>query len=181
MLGLTTHEDMFDKKGQTLTSWLMAKAGATDKATLQDFIINKLGLEKDTKVIGLLGWLGFFDELPLKPGMQSSADILLELLLEKWSMASAEKDMVVMQHEFEYLHKGNKTKLTSTMVLKGESRDHSAMAKTVGLPMGILAHMVLNKKIVPPTGIVIPTMPQVYKPVLTELAHHGIEFHDEVS
>ncbi len=181
MLGLTTQDDMFDKKGQTLTSWLMAKAGATDKSTLKEFIIEKLGLEKDTKAIGLLAWLGFFDELPLKPGVQSSADILLELLLEKWTMASAEKDMVVMQHEFEYMHKGNKTKLTSTMVLKGESREHSAMAKTVGLPMGILAHMVLNKKIVPPTGIVIPTMPQVYKPVLTELAHHGIEFHDEVS
>ena len=126
-------------------------------------------------------WLGFFDELPLKPGIQSSAEILLELLLEKWSMASAEKDMVVMQHEFEYSHKGTKTKLTSTMVLKGESREHSAMAKTVGYPMAILAQLILNNKITPPHGVVIPTMPQVYKPVLTELAHHGIVFHDEIS
>ncbi len=181
MLGLTTQDDMFEKTGQTLTTWLMSKCGCSDKANLKNCVTNKLGLEADTKVIGLLQWLGFFDDYPLKPGRQSSADILLELLLERWSMASAEKDMVVMQHEFEYLHKGHKTKLTSTMVLKGESREHSAMAKTVGYPMAILAQMVLNKKIMPPFGVVIPTMPQVYKPVLAELARHGIVFIDEVS
>lgn len=180
-LGLTSQDDLFDKKGQTLTSWLMAKSGCTDKNNLEKHIIATLGLEKDSKVTGLLKWLGFFDEFPLKPGQQSSADILLELLLEKWTMASAEKDMVVMQHEFEYAHKGRKTKLTSTMVLKGENRDRSAMAKTVGLPMGILAHFALTNKITLPTGVLIPTMSQIYKPVLTELAHHGIVFTDEVS
>jgi saccharopine dehydrogenase-like NADP-dependent oxidoreductase len=180
MLGITDTEDSFEKTGQTLTTWLMAKCDCTDKSQLKECIIKKLELDPTTKVIGLLQWLGFFDDLPLKPGKQPSADILLELLLEKWNMASAEKDMVVMQHEFEYLHKGNKTKLTSTMVLKGESREHSAMAKTVGYPMAILAQLVLANKIMPPSGVVIPTMPEVYKPVLAELAHHGIVFHDEV-
>ena len=33
------------------------------------------------------------------------------------------------------------------MVLKGENRDYSAMAKTVGLPMAVLARMVMNNKI----------------------------------
>ena len=66
------------------------------------------------------------------------------------------------------------------MVLKGEDSHHSAMAKTVGLPMGILAKLVLNKKIVPPTGVLIPNMPSVYRPILTELNHHGITFTEEV-
>lgn len=66
------------------------------------------------------------------------------------------------------------------MVLKGENREHSAMAKTVGLPMAILARMVLTQKIVPPTGVLIPNMPSVYRPVLTELEHYGIEFNEEV-
>ncbi len=66
------------------------------------------------------------------------------------------------------------------MVIRGENRDHSAMAKTVGLPMGILTRLVLNKKITPPTGVLLPNMPSVYRPVLTELAHHGIMFKDEV-
>jgi saccharopine dehydrogenase-like NADP-dependent oxidoreductase len=66
------------------------------------------------------------------------------------------------------------------MVINGENREYSAMAKTVGLPIGILARMVLNKKIKPPTGVLLPTMPLVYRPVLTELTHHGIVFTDEV-
>ncbi len=95
-------------------------------------------------------------------------------------MLPAEKDMVIMQHEVEYTHKERKIKLVSSMTLKGESRDFSAMSKTVGLPMGILARMVLNNKINIPTGVCIPNMPVVYRPVLTELKHHGISFREEV-
>ena len=179
-LGLTTTDDVFQKNGQTLSSWLMKKIDAPDKASLPEFVAQKLGIEKNSQAIILLKWLGLFDEQPLKPGKASSGDILLELLLEKWNMASAEKDMVVMQHEIEYLHKGRKTKLTSTMVIKGENRELSAMAKTVGLPMGILARLVLNKKLNPPVGVHIPNMQAVYRPVLAELAHYGIEFVDEI-
>ena len=179
-LGMTTQDDAFDKKGQTLSSWLAAKAGCAHDANLKAFVAKKLSVAVDSTEIELLEWLGLFEELPLKPGTASSGEILLELLLEKWNMASAEKDMVVMQHEIEYMHKGRKTKLTSTMVIKGENRELSAMAKTVGMPMGILARMVLNKKITPPTGVLIPNMQAVYRPVLQELENYGIEFKDEI-
>jgi saccharopine dehydrogenase-like NADP-dependent oxidoreductase len=88
--------------------------------------------------------------------------------------------MVVMQHEVEYLHRSRKIKLTSTMVLKGDNREFSAMAKTVGLPMGILARMVMNKKLNTPKGVCIPNMPSVYRPVLHELHRHGIQFAEEI-
>lgn len=179
-LGLTNMEDSFDKKGQTLKSWLAAKCGCPAKQDLKTFVASKLEVEVSSTAIELLGWLGLFEEFPLMPGTASSGEILLELLLEKWNMASAEKDMVVMQHEIEYMHKGRKTKLTSTMVIKGENRERSAMAKTVGLPMGILARMVLTKKVTPPVGVLIPNMPAVYRPVLAELEDHGIEFIDEI-
>lgn len=178
-LGMTTMEDSFDKKGQTLRSWLIAKSGCT-QGDLKAAVAAKLGVEADSTAITLLEWLGLFEEYPLMPGTASSGEILLDLLLDKWSMASAEKDMVVMQHEIEYMHKGRKTKLTSTMVIKGENRERSAMAKTVGLPMGILARLVLNKKVTPPLGVHIPSMPAVYRPVLAELEDHGIEFIDEI-
>ncbi len=179
-LGLTSQTDEFVKTGQTYTTWLMAKSGCTDKSKLQQHLTEKLKLEKDSKVISLFQWMGFFDDLPLTPGTSSSGEILLKMLLERWNMASAEKDMVVMQHEVEYMHKGRKSKLISSMTLKGESRDKSAMAKTVGLPMGILARLILTEKITPPPGVVIPNMQSVYKPVLTELAQYGIEFKDNV-
>jgi saccharopine dehydrogenase-like NADP-dependent oxidoreductase len=179
-LGLTGQEDAFDNQGYTYASWLGQKTGHQGGSSLQQHIANVLGVPADDKAIYLMDWLGLFNAIPLTPGVRSSGQILLDILLDKWKMASAEKDMVVMQHEFEYTHKGRKVLLTSSMVIKGENRDFSAMAKTVGLPMGILGRMVLNKKIVPPTGVLMPVMPAVYRPVLTELAHHGITFKEEV-
>lgn len=179
-LGLTNQDDVFDTHGFTYASWLKNKTGYTNTGSLQQHVAKKLDVNDNDKVIPMLQWLGLFDERPLKPAKHSSGDVLLELLLDKWKMASTEKDMVVMQHEIEYLHKGHKITLISSMVLKGENRELSAMAKTVGLPIGILARLVLNKKIVPPTGVLMPTMSSVYRPVLTELAHHGIVFKEEV-
>ena len=180
MLGLTTQDDVFDTQGYTYNSWLKNKSGYTGTGSLEQHVAKKLDVAEDDKVLSMLQWLGLFDETPLKPANRCSGDILLDILLDKWKMASAEKDMVAMQHEIEYIHKGKKIKLISSMVIKGESRDYSAMAKTVGLPMGVLARMVLNKKIVPPVGVLLPSMPSVYRPVLTELAHHGIVFKEEV-
>lgn len=181
LLGLTAQNDNVNTQGQTYSSWLRSKSGYTEGGiSLQKYIADKLDIKEDDKIMSMLEWLGLFEDFPLKPTMHSSADILLDLLLSKWKMASAEKDMVVMQHEIEYLHKDSKIKLTSSMVIKGENREFSAMAKTVGLPIGVLARMVLNKKIVPPVGVLLPSMPSIYRPVLTELAHHGISFKEEV-
>jgi saccharopine dehydrogenase-like NADP-dependent oxidoreductase len=179
-LGLTDQEDTFDTNGHTCATWLRMKTGAGEDHSLQTFIAGKLGVPADDKVMSMLEWLGLFSNAPLKQDRTCSGDILLALLLEKWKMASSEKDVVAMQHEIEYLHKGKKIKLTSTMVIKGEDREFSAMAKTVGLPMGVLARMILTKKLTPPSGVLLPTMPAVYRPVLTELAHHGISFTEEV-
>ncbi|MES2702225.1 MAG: saccharopine dehydrogenase C-terminal domain-containing protein [Bacteroidota bacterium] len=179
-LGLTDQDDTVDTQGATYASWIKEKSGYNNGVTLSQHVANKLDLQADDKVIPMLQWLGLFDETPMKPAKTCSGEVLLQLLLDKWNMASAEKDMVVMQHEFEYTHKGTKVNLTSSMVLKGENREFSAMAKTVGLPMGILARMVLNNKITPPVGVLMPVMPSVYRPVLTELAHHGIVFKEEI-
>ena len=180
LLGLTTIEDSFEKDGHTYLSWVMEKTGCTNKSDILKHTAAKLEMEPDDKVMSMLQWLGIFDEVALGSGKASSGDILLVLLLDKWKMQPEEKDMVVMQHEIEYIHKERKTKLTSTMVIEGDDREHSAMAKTVGLPMGILARLVLNNKVVRPLGVVIPIMPAIYRPVLSELAHHGIVFHEVV-
>jgi len=179
-LGLTNDQDTFDGGGQTYASWLKNKSGYENNITLQDHITNKLELTGDSKVIAMLEWLGLFEERPLKKGKICSAELLLDLLSDKWKMQPADRDMVVMQHEVEYIHKDKKIKLSSSMVIKGEDSEHSAMAKTVGLPMAVLTKLLLNKKISAPAGVNIPNMPSVYRPVLTELHHHGINFKEEV-
>jgi hypothetical protein len=95
-------------------------------------------------------------------------------------MKPDDKDIVVMQHEVGYQHKGRNHTLISSMVIKGENRELSAMAKTVGLPMAILAKCVVTKRMHPPVGVLLPGMPSVYKPLLKELAHYDISFNDHV-
>jgi saccharopine dehydrogenase (NADP+, L-glutamate forming) len=106
--------------------------------------------------------------------------VLLEIFLKKWEMKPEDKDLVVMQHEVEYQYRDRKNKLTSTMVIKGENREMSAMAKTVGLPMAILGKHILLNKIPPIYGVHIPNMPYVYRAVLHELRNYGIDFHEVV-
>ncbi|MBN8669735.1 MAG: saccharopine dehydrogenase NADP-binding domain-containing protein [Chitinophagales bacterium] len=180
LLKLNDQKDSIDTANLSYADWVKQKTGY-QSGSFESHIQNKLGDDGDSKTMEMLTWLGIFDDVKINQGNISSADILLNLLLQKWEMAPEDKDMVVMQHEVEYMHRGDKIKMTSTMVIEGESRDHSAMAKTVGLPMAILAKMVLTNKIVPPLGVLIPSMPSVYRPVLTELKHHGIEFIETVS
>ncbi|MBS1776203.1 MAG: saccharopine dehydrogenase NADP-binding domain-containing protein [Bacteroidetes bacterium] len=179
-LGLTSEADSVHENS-SYAAWLKDKSAYQNTISLKEHVAQKLSLKPDDKVIAMLDWLGIFNDekIPLSP--KNSGEVLLELLLQKWAMKPEDKDIVVMQHEVEYLHRKTKVTMTSTMSIKGENREFSAMAKTVGLPMGILARLVLNQSIKPPKGVLIPSMPSVYRPVLTELAHHGIRFSEEVS
>lgn len=180
-LGLTAQDDTMDTNGLTYAAWVKKKSNCKAKTDLEKHVAVLLELEESDKVMNMLRWLGIFDEKNIAGGQMASADILQVLLQEKWQMAPHDKDMVVMQHEIEYEHKGKLITLTSSMVLEGEGGEHSAMAKTVGLPMGILASLMLRKKVTPPVGVHMPVMPTVYKPVLKELEQHGIVFHDVVN
>ena len=179
-LGLTSEEDQIGAY-KTYASWLQAKTGYLNNVSLKEHVANKLFVKADDKILHMMEWMGLFGDHPVPNQPQHSGSLLLDLLLAKWAMQPEDKDMVVMQHEVEYMHRERKIRLLSTMVLKGESREYSAMAKTVGLPMGVLARMIMNKKIAPPKGVLIPNMPSVYKPVMAELHHHGINFVEEVS
>lgn len=178
-LGLTDPDDKVT--ATTYADWVRQKNNFNLSKQVSEQVAAKMGLERDDTAIEAAAWLGIFEETPLRQKRNNSADILLDILVEKWELKPQDKDMVIMRHEVEYIHKNNKkTTLLSTMTLKGTDSKHSAMAKTVGLPMAILARMVLTKKLKPPTGILIPNMPAIYRPVLAELAEHGIIFKEEI-
>jgi hypothetical protein len=52
------------------------------------------------------------------------------------------------------------------------------MAESVGLPIGILARMIMEGQ-VEEIGVHLPIIPSVYGPVLDELEDHGIRFQEE--
>jgi len=110
-------------------------------------------------------------------GLCSAADVLQFILEKKLVLDAKDKDMIVMLHEFEYDLKGKKHSLKSLLRVIGENNTHTAMAKTVGLPLGIAAELILEGKI-NETGLHIPILPNIYEPVLKELEKHNIVFEE---
>jgi len=86
-----------------------------------------------------------------------------------------------MQHQFVYELDGRQKKITSSMSYEGKDQMHTAMAYTVGLPMGIAAKLILQSEL-NLTGVQIPIDAQIYEPVLKELETLGVFFkeHEEV-
>ena len=82
-----------------------------------------------------------------------------------------------MVHEIEYRIEHKTKRLTSWLVDSGIDAVRTAMARTVGLPIGVAAIQYLGKKWTA-TGLQIPTLPAIYKPVLGELRARGLIFHD---
>lgn len=105
------------------------------------------------------------------------AQILQHILETSWSLSEKDKDMIVMYHKFGYELNGEKKQIDSNMVVLGENRTHTAMAKTVGLPVAIATLLILNKKITTP-GVQIPLSKEVYEPILNELSQYNMEFNE---
>ncbi len=123
----------------------------------------------------MLEFLGLFDDEPVPSTAKTSADILQYLVETKLKMEPADKDMIVMLHEFDYELNGKIKNLKSGLVVKGEDSLRTAMAKTVGLPLGIAAKLILNETI-KLKGLHIPTVKEIYDPVLKALEEAGIKF-----
>ena len=147
--------------------------------TVKECTAKLLNTPIDSDIMQKLEWLGIFSRKRIKLVDATPAKILEELLLEKWALKENDKDMVIMQHEFEYTQAGKNYLLTSTLVMKGDDSSNTAMAKLVGLPLGITAKMVMDGKLTTP-GVNIPVFPEVYTLVLKELEEMGIKFKDTV-
>lgn len=106
----------------------------------------------------------------------SPADFLLDLIEDCWKLGKNDKDLVVMLHEFEFQDvNGAKFLKNAWFGLEGKDSLHTAMAKTVGLPLGILSKLVLNACI-SQKGLALPLKHEFYYPILKELSVLGVQF-----
>ena len=105
------------------------------------------------------------------------AQALQKILEDSWTLKAEEKDMIVMYHKFGYELNGEKKQIDSKLVVIGENQTHTAMAKTVGLPVAIATLKILNGKITTP-GVQIPISKEVYEPILEELKSFGVNFKE---
>ena len=133
------------------------------------------------KTLQQLYFLGIDDkETLINKGVISAADGLQFALEKKLALAPTDKDMVVMQHEIEYELNKQQHQIISSLVVLGKDSVHTAMAKTVGLPLGIAAKLILNGTI-NLSGLHIPITKEIYNPVMAELKKNGIMFTEKES
>jgi saccharopine dehydrogenase-like NADP-dependent oxidoreductase len=113
----------------------------------------------------------------INKGMCSAADVLQFSLEQKLTLRPEDKDMIVMMHELEYSIEGKSNFFSSSLIVQGEDHLRTAMAKTVGLPLGIATRLILEGKI-NLTGLHIPIIPEIYEPVIKELEEYNIRFQE---
>jgi saccharopine dehydrogenase-like NADP-dependent oxidoreductase len=125
-------------------------------------------------------WFDFFEdmsEVKLPEGAYTAADILQFMLMEKWKLASHDRDEVVMYHRIGYTLNQEQSILHSTMKLAGKDPVRTAMSATVGLPLAMGVELILTGA-VSETGVVIPVTKEWYEPVLEKLVGQRIVFSE---
>lgn len=177
-LGLT--DDTYKiKNANTLTyTDLLESFLPKGSASVKEKLVAFMGTDMDTEVMSKLEYLDLFSnrKITLKEG--SPAELLQNLLEEKWLLKAGDKDMIVMQHQFEYTLNGAHKKLESSLVVIGDDEVHTAMAKTVGLPLAISIKNFLTGKF-KLYGVQIPTVKEIYEPMLSELEGLNIIFTEK--
>lgn len=146
--------------------------------SVEQKVCDYLGIKMESETMNRLKWLGIFEDTKIGMASATPAQILQKLLEEKWALGSEDKDMIVMQHQFDYKLDGKKKRITSTLVVKGKDQVHTAMSITVGIPVAIATKLFLTG-VIKRTGVIVPTMKDVYEPVLNELEEYGIVFVEE--
>ncbi|MEY3398082.1 MAG: hypothetical protein RL220_676 [Bacteroidota bacterium] len=173
-LGLT--DDTVEIPDASDMSWAdltAAFAGSESLGELYSVIREIPGV--DDEVISMLEWLGIFGDE--QPGIENGtpAAALQKLIEKRWVLAPDDKDMIVMMHRFRYESGGKMFERISTLVDTGKDNLHTAMARTVGLPVGVAARLILNGKI-QDRGVILPVEEEIYRPVLEQLLPFGISF-----
>ena len=177
-LGLLDETERDDIDGLTYGQ-LLARLIDSDSTDLKSDLASFLDIAIDSDPMVRIEWLGLLSDKAIPAADNTYLDALASRMLTKMGYAPGERDMLVMQHEFvaEYADRTEKT--TSTMIDYGIPGGDSSMSRLVGLPAAVAARMILLGEI-NLTGVHVPMIPEIYKPVLSELATMGISFQETV-
>jgi len=179
MKGLNMLDDTpNDYSGMSFCDFLAERAG-TGVSNLRKNIAVKLSIREDSAAMKGIEWLGFFSNEMMNCNETTPFEITSDRMISLMSLANYERDMVAMQHIFMASYPGRKKEVIKSSLLGfGSIQTNTAIARTVALPAAIAVKMILEKKI-SLTGVYRPVVPEIYNPVLNELATLGIEMKEE--
>ena len=167
--------DEIDVKGKTYADFMRGLLGAEAGEDLQAAAAKKLVIPPDSLPARNLTWLGMFGDQKFDVDKISPLDALGNLMLGKLGIEPGERDMIVLQHDFRAkFPDGKQERITSQLIDFGIENGDSSMSRTVSLPAAVATHMILTDQITA-RGVLRPVAPNIYNPVLDELATLDIE------
>jgi len=149
-----------------------------EKLSVEEKIYKMFNLTMQSDVMKKMQWVGIFEKNKIGLKTATPAQVLQHLLEDKWKLSPQDKDLLVMQHKFEYELGGKRKEITSSLVVIGKDSVETAMAMTVGMPVALASEMLLKGQI-KVTGVHTPVIPELYNPILNELEKYGIKFVEE--
>ncbi len=180
-IGLTNNERIWKNTDDlTIAEWVKSSLPLSNGKPLDDEIASYLNVSKDDEIFKKIAWLDLFSNKKINSAQATSAQILLDLLMDKWEFCERDRDMVVLQTEIIYKSSAGRKKISSTMIYKGIDKLNTAMTNTGGLPVGIAVKLIADGAI-QEKGVVIPVHRDIYIPVLKELEDYGIKFNENES
>lgn len=178
-LGYFSLEEQPDLPGKTFRQVMADLIGKPKTADLKADLVAYLNVSPNSGVMMALEWLGLLDDVPVSP-RTTLLDVLADQMLAKMPYREGERDMIVLVHEFVAAYPDREEQITATLLDFGIPNGDTAMARTVGLPAAIASRLILEGKI-QLTGVHIPVLPEIYEPVLDELADLGIAVKEQTT
>ena len=178
--GLTANNYQIDgSEEMTYRQWVSSYLPGNNSITLEEKLAQSLNTDQNSELFQRVLWTDLLSDRPITRVKGTPAEILLDLLLDKWKFKEDDTDMIVFYERQEYKLDGQLYEHLSYLVSKGLDHWHTAISRTVGLPAAIGAKLILNGEI-NTRGVILPLEKEVYEPILNELEDLGIAYttHD---
>lgn len=172
-LGLFSLDEV-EVKGKNYSGMMREVVGASPDEDIRAATARKLVIPGESLPIRNLEWLGMFSDRGFKVDRISPLDAMGGLMYERLAFRPGERDMIILFHDFRAeFPDGKRERIISQLIDYGIPHGDSSMARTVSLPAAIGVHMILTGTI-SGVGVLRPVAPDIYNPVLNELASLAI-------
>jgi saccharopine dehydrogenase (NADP+, L-glutamate forming) len=182
-VGYLSENEHVGLPGKTYAKLTAELIGSPDSTDVRGATAARLHLGADSDIMKALDFIGVFSD-DLVASAKSPIDALVATMLPKMQYKSGEQDMIFMQHKLrvEYPAEKKVETIISRMVSYGDDKIGSAMSRTVSYPVAIATRLLLDGVVKLEPGLVIPSIPELYNPILEELgSKFGITWNESYS
>jgi len=166
------------RQGETHSGFLIRLSGMPSCGDAMESLSGRFSAEEFVQAVEGFRWLGLLEDTPIPDDAGSALQVLAARMQAKLQYREGERDMIVLQHQFEVDYPdGGQEGISSALVDFGIPGGDSAMARTVGLPVAVAAKLILERKIVL-SGLHIPILGEIYRPILEALKTFNIAFKE---